>query len=933
MAANARIAARRALAPRTRGDRNAFFKKHLTQTLEETVFKRWGIRDRMLLMALVPPTLIALILGFYVINLRIQELAQIHQDKGEALARQMIPVARNALVNGDRTLLADQITVMLETPSVVDVVITDRRGDVVLRRSRPPQENAADASRFNRWLRGRERDETLFTRAITATTSEDDLLGEVTIRLSRTLTRMRQMEVLFNGTLIIGVGLLISYFLALSTSRDIVVPVLRLTRAVRSFRRGQLTRRVPEVSGGELGTLERGINAMADALLATRQDLQGQIYQSNAELRTTLEELEIKNVELDLARQRAEEANRVKSRFLANMSHEIRTPVNGILGFARLLADSPLPAEPQEYTQIIRQSAENLLGIIEDILDFSRIEAGKLSLYRVDFDLARLLEEVTGMLAPLAFEKRLELVPLLYRDVPTLVHGDAQRVRQVLTNLLGNAVKFTLHGQITVRATLADETAQGPVIRFTVTDTGIGIDARQQQQIFQPFTQVDARATRQFGGTGLGLFISERLVRAMGGEIGVDSTPGKGSAFWFTVPLERSRTAIAEDAPLRPLGGQRVLVWDAFPLSRLALRHRLESWGLSVEEAETPQQLLQRAHRQPALTVVGLSAQDLRLSGITAQFQALRAGGCQVVALINALDPAVHAQIRAAGAVACMPKLLHRQELHARLCQLLMPDGPCAPVPARPNPQQGVLAGCRLLVADDNRINLRLLATLLRRQGAEVDEASEGQGALECFTRQRYDAVLLDVHMPVMSGLDAVRAMRRLEVAGQRTPILAVTANAVPEEWVRFRAAGMDDCLVKPVDEADLLALLGRHGVGSASAAGSGSTISLPSLPTLDPALMALLREDLSTQRAALAVAWEQTNRAALQSLAHKIHGSAAFCRLPALKNAAAALENHLRDSGPDAQTGALVEQLSLAMAAVLEDLGPDQPAAPHSTA
>ena len=898
------------------------------------MFKRWGIRDRMLLMALVPPTLIALILGFYVINLRIQELAQIHQDKGEALVRQMIPVARNALISGDRALLADQITVMLEIPSVVDVVITDRRGDVVLRRNRPPQENAAaDASRFSRWLRSREHDETLFTRPITTTASEGELLGEVTIRLSRTLTRMRQMEVLFNGSLIIGVGLLISYFLALSTSRDIVVPVLRLTRAVRSFRRGQLTRRVPEVSGGELGTLERGINAMADALLATRQDLQGQIYQSNAELRTTLEELEIKNVELDLARQRAEEANRVKSRFLANMSHEIRTPVNGILGFARLLANSPLPAEPREYTQIIRQSAENLLGIIEDILDFSRIEAGKLSLYRVDFDLARLLEEVTGMLAPLAFEKRLELVPLLYRDVPTLVHGDAQRVRQVLTNLLGNAVKFTLHGQITVRATLADETDQGPVIRFTVTDTGIGIDARQQQQIFQPFTQVDARATRQFGGTGLGLFISERLVRAMGGEIGVDSTPGKGSAFWFTVPLERSHAAIAEDAPLRPLGGQRVLVWDAFPLSRLALRHRLESWALTVEEAETPQQLLQRAHRQPALIVAGLSAQDLRLSEITAQFQALRAGGCQVVALINSLDPAVHAQIRAAGAVACLPKLLHRQELYARLCQLLMPDGPCVPVPARPNPQQGVLAGCRLLVADDNRINLRLLATLLRRQGAEVDEASEGQDALTCFTRQRYDAVLLDVHMPVMSGLDAVRAMRRLEGTGQHTPILAVTANAVPEEWVKFREAGMDDCLVKPVDEADLLALLGRHGVGSVSAPEPGSAVPMPSSPAQEPTLMALLREDLSTQRAALAVAWGQMNRAALQALAHKVHGSAAFCRLPVLKNAAAALENHLRDSGPDAQTGALVQQLSLAMAAVLEDLGPDQPAAPHSTA
>ena len=588
------------------------------------MFKRWGIRDRMLLMALVPPTLIALILGFYVINLRIQELAQIHQDKGEALTRQMIPVARDALTSGNRSLLADQVAVMLGTPSVVDVVITDRRGEIVLRRSRPPQEDLADASRFSRWLRVSERDETLFTRAIPAAANEDDILGEVTIRLSRTLTRMRQMEVLFNGTLIIGVGLLISYFLALSTSRDIVVPILRLTRAVRSFRRGQLTRRVPEVSGGELGTLERGINAMADALLAIRQELQGQIYQSNAELRTTLEELEVKNVELDLARQRAEEASRVKSRFLANMSHEIRTPINGILGFARLLADKRLPQDAQEYADIIRQSAENLLGIIEDILDFSRIEAGKLSLQPLDFNLHRLVEEVTELLAPMAFDKRLELVPLIYRDVPEWVHGDVHRVRQVLTNLIGNAVKFTLHGQITVRAMLEDKTDTGTVIRLTVTDTGIGIDARQQQQIFQPFTQVDARATRQFGGTGLGLFISERLVRAMGGQIGLDSTPGKGSAFWFTVPLRPADHQPSSAPAPAPPGGRRVLVWDGFALGRRALRHCLEDWGLLVEEAETFQHLLQRAREQPTTVVIGLGAQGLALPEVKAQFHTLR---------------------------------------------------------------------------------------------------------------------------------------------------------------------------------------------------------------------------------------------------------------------------------------------------------------------
>lgn len=895
------------------------------------MFKRWGIRDRMLLMALVPPTLIALILGFYVINLRIQELAQIHQEKGEALTRQMVPMARHALITGDTTLLADQIAVMLETPSVVDVAITNRRGETLLRRSRPIEPLAPENdSRFSRWLRNRDQDQTLFTRTIPTQDDADDVLGEVTIRLSRTLTRMRQMEVLFNGSLIIGVGLLISYFLALSTSRDIVVPVLRLTRAVRSFRRGQLTRRVPEVSGGELGTLERGINAMADALLATRQDLQGQIYQSNAELRTTLEELEVKNVELDLARRRAEEASRVKSRFLANMSHEIRTPVNGILGFARLLADQPLPPESHEYTQIIRQSADNLLGIIEDILDFSRIEAGKLSLHPMDFNLHRLLEDVTGLLAPIAFEKGLELVPLVYRDVPERVHGDAQRVRQVLTNLIGNAIKFTLYGQITVRAMLEDETAQGPIIRFTVTDTGIGIEPRQQQQIFQPFTQVDARTTRQFGGTGLGLFISERLVRAMDGQIGVDSAPGKGSAFWFTIPFESSHSLHESEPVPASLGGRRVLVWDAFALSRLALRHRLESWGLTVEEAETPRQLLERAQTQPALIVVGLSVQDLLLSEVTSQFEALKASGCDTVALINSLDPAQHAQIRAAGAVACLPKLLHRQELYARLCQLLTPDGPCTLVSAPPAAPDGNLAGYRLLVADDNRINLRLLATLLRRHGAQVEEFSDGQGAVEAFSQHDYAAVLLDVHMPVMSGLDAVRAMRRLEIAGRRTPILAVTANAVPEDWAAFREAGMDDCLVKPVDENQLLALLANHGIGQ------DPTPEEPDpgpSPLSDAGLWALLQEDLSEQHLELIEAHQAADHERLRSIAHKIHGSAAFCRLPALKAAASALENHLGRQNTGAIDGELVRQLAQAITTTLASLPASQSATPHSTA
>jgi len=259
-----------------------------------------------------------------------------------------------------------------------------------------------------------------------------------------------------------------------------------------------------------------------------------------------------------------------------------------------------------------------------------------------------------------------------------------------------------------------------------------------------------------------------------------------------------------------------------------------------------------------------------------------------------------------------------------------VPGGPCVPIPAETHLQSDRLAGRHVLVADDNRVNLRLLATLLRRQGAEVDEASDGQSALECFARQRYDAVLLDVHMPVMSGLDAVRAMRGLEVPGQRTPILAVTANAVPEDWAAFRAAGMDDCLVKPVDEIQLLDLLAQHGIGRPTTPDKTSD---DTSPLQDIALRAMLQADLTAQQRELAAAAERGDTPSLQALAHKIHGSAAFCRLPALKAAAAALENHLRETGSNAQTSELIQQLSESITSVLDTLKSPQAAASSSKA
>lgn len=373
-----------------------------------------------------------------------------------------------------------------------------------------------------------------------------------------------------------------------------------------------------------------------------------------------------------------------------------------------------------------------------------------------------------------------------------------------------------------------------------------------------------------------------------------------------------------------------MLVWDGFALGRRALRHRLEGWGLLVEEAETLQHLLQRAREQPTTVVIGLGAQGLALPEVKAQFQTLRAEGCDIIALINSIDETLHEQIRSAGASACLPKLLSRRELKARLCQALIPDDAAHHPDGSRDHAAGPLGGYHLLVADDNRINLRLLATLLRRQGAEVDEASDGQGAVEAFAQRAYDAVLLDVHMPVMSGLDAVRAMRRLELPGQRTTVLAVTANAVPEDWAAFRAAGMDDCLVKPVDESQLLDRLARYGIGGRMALDKPPD---DDSPLQDVGLQSMLQSDLADQQRELIAAARSGDRSTLQSLAHKIHGSAAFCRLPALKAAAAALENELREGGQNDHMHTLVQRLSDAMAQTLDTLGSPHAAAHSSSA
>ncbi|WP_075881350.1 ATP-binding protein [Vreelandella massiliensis] len=744
---------------------------------------------------------------------------------------------------------------------------------------------------------------------------------------TRTLTlgRYRWIAILSLGGMLLGLTL---FLLAFAISRFATRPLEDANLALYRLSRGDYRIQLPPVSAHEHQQLADNIHTLAQTMQRAQRDMQTQIEHATSELQESMETIEEQNIELDIAHRNALRANAVKSEFLANMSHEIRTPLNGIIGFCRLLGRSKLNQRQQEWLQHVHRACDNLLMLVNDVLDFSKLEANRLTLEEADVDMVTLIDEVVGLHAPEAQRKQLQLVAMVYDDIPTPLRGDPLRLQQVLSNLLSNAIKFTHEGDVIVRVMLdndndaASERAQA-MLRISVSDTGIGLTPAQQKQLFRAFTQAEPSHSREFGGSGLGLTICRQLIEHMGGEISVESEPGKGSIFALTLPL------LAPGSQERPvelnLSGATLCLHEPHAPTRFVLSHLIERWRgqprpLSALEASK-------------LLIIGATEQALCEPDVNTLQSIIDAAPCRVLVLANMANiDAVKLAFPRGG------ELLAKPVSRASFASALKRQLASAPQAALPTPVEipPSASPLHMLVVDDNTSNRELLKALLERDAMAVTTAENGQQALALAKSapKPFDMVLMDIRMPGLDGVQTTQALRRLGGPWVSCPVVAVTAHALNHERQQWLNEGLDDVIIKPIDEAQLNQLMQRFlgvplHIPTAPQALSPQPIREPeTLAIVDLTLgerlaggsrdrardlLIALIDSLDASEAKIRQAVQQEDETALLDAVHHLNGASRYCGAPELALLVETLETRLRTRGL-AQAYPLIADLYVSM-------------------
>ncbi|WP_206483620.1 two-component sensor histidine kinase BarA [Thalassotalea sp. G2M2-11] len=774
-----------------------------------------SLKDWVILLTIVPTIIIGLAIASYFSYHRYVELDNYLSERSISIIEPLAIVSAEAIINKDREKLRSLISFAHRSQSSIiksitvftkdnQVFVTSTyQGDTELMRIKAGKKIslATESTISGDYMIFRTPiiNENSNTTIISSENSAQATVGYIAMQVERHKVKFEQQSEIIMAFAIAILGALISSIFAFKLITNVTRPVTSMVQAVDRIREGKLDSRISGQLIGELNFLKNGVNAMAQSLGDYHDEMQRSIDQATLDLRESLEQFEIQNVELDIAKRKAQDANKVKSEFLANMSHELRTPLNGVIGFTRQVLKTPLSETQRDYLQTIERSAGNLLAIINDILDFSKLDAGKMVIEKLPFSMHETVEEAITLLAPSAHKKNIELSLRIAQHIPDSMIGDAMRIKQVLINLAANAIKFTEKGSVNIDIDCEHVDTQSALLKITVNDTGIGMSNEQQASIFEAFGQADKSVTRLYGGTGLGLVISQRLVKEMNGDIGFISNEKSGSTFWFT--FQCGVNSLPHDMKTIPsnLQGKKILYFEPHTHSRIATCEILESWQMQVTAVTSLEQVSDAIinQHQYDIALISHDVTPMALNELKQLIASLVQQIPTIYLAINSNSPNLQEALISSGAQSCLSKPLTANKLLKAF-----------------EPQQFDFADSlnnvlttkipiKVLAVDDNDANLKLINALLSEQVQEVVCATNGQEALSICHNEKFALIFMDIQMPVMDGISALKHIKG-HTFNYDTPIIAVTAHALSEEKDKLLKDGFNSYMTKPIDETML---------------------------------------------------------------------------------------------------------------------------------
>ncbi len=905
--------------------------------------KSWTIKNRLSFLALLPAVCIAIFLTLYFSLRLIGNLDRDIQQRGSAIANNLALSAEDNMNPGNRLALLRLARNALSQPDVMSLRITDIRGDTLFEEKRSNYWNSSPAPfvQFVSNLVNRNEPMTFQQGIIRENirNNSETKLGVVSIAMTTEPTNYKETVITLTGIGIVAVILGIATLFAFYTSRSISTPLEKLNVLVSAIQQGHFEARVPVTSGGEIGDLEYGVNQMAEKIEGLHKDMSQAIAVATSELNHKIAEINETNTELEMARMRAEDVSLAKSRFLANMSHELRTPMNSIVGFTDLISEYKVDAAHNDYVSTIARSAADLLILINEILDYSKIESGELKIDKCEFNLYELVDDIISLLSKSAYEKNIDFLLYIDPNIPTIIHSDPLRIKQAIINLLSNAIKFTNMGYVALEISLkkGGDHPEG-YYEFKVIDTGIGIADKEKRRIFDPFTQADDSLSRQTTGTGLGLSIAKYFIEKLGGGIRFESKTNVGSTFTFTIPY-----VDCDATPYylqNPLDSHSVLIYDRNEKRAEYTENMLTTWGLKPTTTST----IEKFMKELPLPKHKLVFYFLNQNNIDTDLQ------ISINHIPDATDATIvflhndnyYEDLSSATNFLHFSNIILPNALYSAIIEEIANEPPAADTETSPITREtGIhrlqnLEGITVLLADDNEINQHLLEVYITRNDGVHVVARDGEEAINAVENHDIDIVIMDVHMP---NIDGLQATAKIKSKHPDLPIIAVTADANPENLNNYLKSGFNACLTKPVIEKKLimtiLEALTTPGISNQDASSKPSRESSSDKQMkivniekaikisggnkqLSHELYKMLVADLKTKRSQLATHYEKLHFKEIKEIAHKIHGGAKYCAAEKLQFHASKVESAINEDTDGKYVGRLLEQLSRAITEIL---------------